>query len=1112
MVLISAERWQKMRPQDFEYLCFEYFRCCYPDTEIERTPFSHDGGKDIVLSIRNPLLSSRIWVECKKHSRPIGLEELGKNIVLIVNQHVQKLIVASANEIRKSAKSQMMTFAERHNFRIKFLDAGRLECRLAEYPHLLSRFFPDLDPGGDVATHEGLQVSSVISEFEHDTSEEQVGLQLRRDTRFYIHIFLENNSDAECEVGLSFAPSESVLIRPRATGGTARLVLGPMEDRMVTFYCEALVSGGTLDLPELITSTRTRGEGDRIDRRIPMASVEVSFLRTAPLKGERNHRFLSEELPSLMEDVMDGRGRVIDLRGPSGVGKSRMLREIGVKLHRLGIELLEFDAREWDDFRLFRRLLAELIGLPLYQGFSRYTTDHLRELLAREGLDPGYADKLHPFFVTREVAGDTPFFVAEALRHFLLRRAMTVPVAIQVDNVQEMSPSLVPLWDELISCIQMTRVRVCLLLSTNTETLSQSQSESIGRLLDRLDDVRHHHPEYVRAFQVTEFTRSDARAFLMDMLPEVNRHDLLLDQLVSIAGQRPLYLEIFLHYMEDSGVIRFGAEGTWYIYSVEALAGFLNSVPPDIESALERRFMLLRDNAQEQWEAVRTTLSAILAFEGRLPLDFLQAVGVDAGTADLLVDRGFVRFDRMENSIRFYHDVLETHFSRRAELAGDRGLYRHALEWIQRLGEEARPLASRKILFHAYDALGERQNAIRAGCTALDYAFGLQNHPEVVSIGDRLMAIMEADGGPSELPSYLHAGVRYAASLVHHVHFTRGIEVFEKIREFVRFGGDDVSPEFRHRFYHEAVNARFLHLRFREALELLHEHRLIRDNEPWWQFLIEDRLAVVYTALDDLPRSRTHIEAALSIAESAAEPLWRSIAASDYGYLHFYLTGDSAAAGNWFSRAVDAHREVVDPPVYRRVEAAQQSGIVAFLNGQWLEVVERADEALWICRRAHYVLMKLRVLNLKSAALICLGRESEAESLLHVGRSEAELFFNERERWRILSNLATIHVLRGELAKGRTYLDAGLAAMRRLGVGPEGVVKELPLVGNALHVRRSLGDARGVDQLLRDYPVPRLRRYAEQFRSSRRPNCVAPTSSPDGVSLVSHRGMSLFIT
>ena len=197
MRMISSKNWEKITPDEFEDLCYVYLCHKYPDISIQKTPLVHDGGKDVVMMISHPALSIKIWVECKKHKRSIGLQELGKNVVLIVNKRVQKFVVISANPVTKNAKIELFEFARLSNFKIEFLDGELLENELVKYPDIIQKYFPDLKDLSDQLTNKSqneLQLYCRISEFEDSLSAEdtQGVFHLKRDDTFYIHIFLEN--------------------------------------------------------------------------------------------------------------------------------------------------------------------------------------------------------------------------------------------------------------------------------------------------------------------------------------------------------------------------------------------------------------------------------------------------------------------------------------------------------------------------------------------------------------------------------------------------------------------------------------------------------------------------------------------------------------------------------------------------------------------------------------------------------------------------------------------------------------------------------------------------------------------------------------------------------
>lgn len=1102
-------RWENMRWQDFESLCYEYLCCCYPGTDIERTSLTHDGGKDVVIYIRHPALSSRIWVECKMHSRPIGLEVLGKNVVIIVNERVDRLIILSANAVTKPAKMQLMYFADRNNFKLTVLDEMALERELTRFPQLVARFLPKIALSPQVAQGE-IEVSSIVSEFENDASTEQPRLKLRRDTRFYVHVLLKNMTGVRQELALSFEESPHVAISTAKREVT--LTLDPLEDRLQSFYCELLPGAMTVEVPALRVTARAADRSERRTRH-EVGEVDVTFMRRAPLIGEPAIRFVTGHLPDVVDDVQEGRARVVDLRGGSGVGKSRLLQETSALLRRRGFDTYEFDVREWGDFRLFRRLLSDLLGLPLYRGFARYSAEQLAELFENSGFGRESAATVHRFLVTGQTADETIYVVSESIKFFLLRRAGTIPVGLLIDNAQEMSPAIVPVWEDLVAFLRSTRIPVCVVLSTNVETLVRERSLVLSRFLDRLEDARNAGEPYVFAHRVPEFTEGEAALFLRNMLPDVNEHDQLVDALVKCAGTRPLYLEIFLDYMEDSGVLRFTAGGTWYLSSVAALARFLRSVPPGVAKALDGRVEALRAHTSTiPWDAVRRALSSILAFEGKLPVEFLGALGLDEEVADFLTRRGLARYDRTEDSLHFYHDVLGRYFAASPVFRLDRGLAAVVVEWIETRAPEAQLENADKIRFDMYTRLGKRAAAIPAGSRALRRAHDAQNHPQVVSVGDVLLGLMEPRLNAVQLPEFLDLATMHADSLVHDVDSARGFAAYDRLREHLRNAPPSVPNEFRHRYYHEAVNSCILHLRFPDALEILREHEAMEHHDLRYDFLIQNRYAVVYTALDDLAKAVSHIEAAIALAERSGDPFLVSTAASDYGYIHFYLTQNAAEASRWYMRAVTVHREVTDPPARRQVEAAQQAGFIRFFAGDWNGAVEHAEQALYICRRSHYTLLRLRVANLKASCLLHLDRLPAAEDALHEARSEAELFGNERERWRVISNMAVLYHAMEEPERARDLAEIGWAAFVRCAVPREAIVKELPLLANTMLLRYVAGDVAGAREVLRTYPHPRLLRYFTSMRAAVAPRRPLRNVALEPIGLAAYQGFGQFIS
>ena len=83
-----------LTPATFEEMCFEYAKQIYnkDDYILFHTRYTHDGGKDIETKFFDEIHEYKIWAECKHHRRNIGLEEIGKNVVLVIAHNINKII------------------------------------------------------------------------------------------------------------------------------------------------------------------------------------------------------------------------------------------------------------------------------------------------------------------------------------------------------------------------------------------------------------------------------------------------------------------------------------------------------------------------------------------------------------------------------------------------------------------------------------------------------------------------------------------------------------------------------------------------------------------------------------------------------------------------------------------------------------------------------------------------------------------------------------------------------------------------------------------------------------------------------------------------------------
>ena len=174
--------------QEFEELCTEYLKLHYKNKNINihGTRLKKDGGKDIVGTASD--VPYEIWAECKRHNRALGLENISKNVILVISKGINEMIYFSTSNITRTAIKHVSIVAAKHNFSVTFIYGKRLYQELS----ILPRFQYDFEKSDEIIKND-LKISRFFSVFENtEQYTEGSELILQRDNIFYIDIYLTN--------------------------------------------------------------------------------------------------------------------------------------------------------------------------------------------------------------------------------------------------------------------------------------------------------------------------------------------------------------------------------------------------------------------------------------------------------------------------------------------------------------------------------------------------------------------------------------------------------------------------------------------------------------------------------------------------------------------------------------------------------------------------------------------------------------------------------------------------------------------------------------------------------------------------------------------------------
>ncbi|HET7433455.1 MAG TPA: restriction endonuclease [Thermoanaerobaculia bacterium] len=1079
--------WRGIDWQQFESLVFDYLRAEYGDTwTVQQTAeIGPDGGRDMELSIAVGADMFNTWVECKHYKEPIGLSTIGKSYIVVIANGVDRLMLMSSSPITDQAKAMFGRVARlQGRLRVDFRDGADLDSSLLRFPAIVKRHLGDFDPA---PLAESLAAVVTISEFEEALSPAPVADETRLfEEQFFIHLRLKNRYAHALTLQSLTPPAVSAAIEMTldALSPDVTTTLQPMEDVILTFFCRVLVPRATVELGELTIDYLVNGEPAASRQIVPLPVLNLQALRTPPLIGERVQTFLGSELKDLASAVKDGHGRIIDVRGGSGVGKSRILDEIRGRLRSQQFRALHYNALGRGAVVL-RDLLADLTGLSITKGKLQTGEERIPELLVRRGCDVAFAPPIAKFLTGQSSLDESFYAITETLKHFISAPVHSVPMTVLIDNIQDLPRGAFELLGTISDHLRNTPSQTLLVLATNTDEIALTVSDAVSWFHKRLDS----HPDSFRVrYDVQPLQKEDALSLLYGALrglteaaareEEIDAEKPVLEMLVQKAGNRPLELLVTINWMETARVIERTATFDWTVPSFKRFREFVRAVPNDSAKIIVRRVAALRNAMPENdWIETRQLLRALVAFSGRIPSEYVSDRGAD-DAAYRLIERGVLAVDG-ESALPGYtafHDNFYRYFSKAPDYRPRREDAQAVLEWIGQADPAAREELLLVEFFNAARARRDTGELLDAAERAVKRSANARRSTDTLEIGAEFVRTFERRSlSRVEAQRYLALREQYADALLHQTYMDEAVAEYDRVYAGLRYPSFPSSQQ-RDHFFHRYFNAKLHTARYREAAAVIEAWESEPPSSSWYEFAREDRKAGVHNAFGEPERSLEVLERALTIAKREGDRYAESIAYYDQGYVHIHLTHDVKSATESFERALAANEDGLGE-AWRLIEIAQQRSLIALFKGEDTKALRYVTDGLELSKHEHLVIYDVKLLNLKAAIHVARDEKDEARRALLLGRSLALVYHNERAYWRAMGNLGALRLL--EVGPRVAAVDLLRAEERmREWLREDGAfAMELPILANCLAACYGSGRDADVDRIKATWHHPRVKRW-----------------------------------
>lgn len=1058
-------------PKDFENLCCDYIKTLYNGKNnyiVHHTRYTHDGGRDIEVTFYDELHHFKIWAECKQHKRTLGLEHIGKNVVLVISKHINSVIFFSVSEVTESAQIEIIRIGERLNFNVSFLCGKRLVDRFKEHPKLLEKYFgtgiaSDISEDNECKSNGDVDIQCSISEFDSGILipvHGEAPVSLKNGDMFNIYIHLRNIASypvTNITVGLDAIACD---IRMMQTSWTHEVL--SMHNEVVAHFKGEIISKrkSRIALPQVVLGYETNNAVE--NRMLTLPQLDVSKCKVYPFVGKSVTEFISKEIGEVLDWSDRAHSQIIDIRGISGSGKTRLASEIQKRAVCRGMHSIYLNASDYVEYDILRKLICELLQLPFYRGNINFSTEDIKELIRIHGGSETFRNVLSSLMCYGVFEREYSCYIVESIVHFINNPIQGMGYCIVIDNTQMLQAELLTLLIRLSELLSKNHSHSIIIFISNTERPANSH-KTFQTFISYLDDkTTAHIPGFV-SYTCSAFREEDVILFLMQVFGFKRPQDPLLIDLIKKVGRLPFEVTMTIEYLADMNIIEWHNAREWIISDYERYRNLMSADSFEKRSIIKQRVHAWkRTHTAAQNKEFTNILSAVVAFEGLLPYAYIADCGLNQSIIDQMNNMLWLIPSNSRYGMNFFHDNIMDYCLSMPEYKYNSNVLRRIVKWLDNEHDIYIPHRER-IRFFCYYNIGQFAKAFAYAQELFSDAENLPRK-DVTDISRVLFEDKRTKENPS---SYIRVSEMYAKSLFSMEDKELGCKIYQEIIAYILQNHSAIDMLEFCKLLHRAINAQLQSAKYDVAIHFIQILEKVPDLPMKYRFIVENRYGVAYIALGCFDKAYEKLTTALSIASNQMDDMyWTSTAHSDIALYYFYnwkaLGRETAAAHmiDEFQAAIMEYESGGALNVSRDIEMAWHKAFVSILQQKYDIAEINAYDCIQLSEMHSQAYGLTRGYNLFALCHLISGNTEKAMASLEEGLHACTLYSFPSGIFRMYNNLGVVHYYNGNYEKARKLFKLAANTM-------DGQIeyKQYPVLTNLMIVAISLNDKDLLDEI-----------------------------------------------
>lgn len=1052
---------ENITPKAFEELCVDYMKITRGDNLIIKgTRYVKDGGKDIIGTHNS--IPYEIWAECKKHSKSIGLSELSKNVVLVISENINELIYFSVSDITEDAQKHISNVAAKHGFGLSFYFGDNLFEEFLKLP----LFEDEEDEKKDIKNVEekALNIKYFLTKYKYSSIyEKDFNISLQRDNHFYIDIYLKNAGNKKIK-DIQFKPENSSYFEYYIRPYNQNFSLNSGCDRIVQVKCEILNNKQKCKIPNIKIKYILEDDISE-NKMLTFGFAEATNVLYIPLIGENINSFiLNFNKTKLSSNELFP--YILNICGSSGVGKTRMIKELEALAEKNDWKIKRYDAKKQNDFSIVKELLSSFIGIPYYNGNINVTLENIKNILQVQNKSLDRAEKIFKFLFGESLDNELVYYIEDTFIYYLINPWYPNKYFISIDNIQELDENVTSFFNRIFLKLENIETKIIFVLGTNTDFPGNTEFNKLSNTLKNYEE------NYCVVYNIEDMSYPDALLLYSQSLnnPGID----ILSMLVDKSGRRPYDIIMTIKYLQDQNVLKWHNNSVWYIEDYDKFYEFLTTIPKPNEQMLSKRLKLLKER-KEFWVEFVIVIKSLMYFQGKVPFDFLQYINIEDIKLEEIIESAFVKYDDKSPDVIFFHDNILRFFSNKLIYSYDKKIANSIIKWFGTLDDDEKPENVNHILFKCFLDTKSAELAYKYGVISAKEYENNYNFKESNKIWSTILNKIELN-----VSQEFDIRFSLANSFREHLSQNKGAESFNKLYQFYKDNKNEINLNLKEKdnFFHRLINANLITDNLHEALQITKDFEKTDLSSEFYRLILFDRYALIYLGLGELEKSEENIKKAKDIAESENNALWKSIVYSDYGYISYRALNDKKMTIYYFKKAFDC-QDSEHQTLQRKSELLHQKAFYDVLNADYDDAYSSAKESVNLCKKLDSSFMYAKAINI--LAISCLGLHKENAALEHWNKAAyvCTTTSNINTHIRIYNNIGAYYFINRQIKMAKENFEIALSLYEQTSFH-ETSYREL--FYNLLTYYFYIADDMGAENLVATHSFPELNMLFEELR------------------------------